>query len=113
MPNKAKADRAKLFAPYAALKGYETYLKQKEKIIVPRKLLMSDACELLDRKLHQIELGKMIQVVYYDGMHYLSVEGLVSKLDLEYEKKIQIVQTQISIRDIVEVRGEGIEEEIL
>lgn len=111
MPSNAeKAERAKIFAPYDALKGYRNFLNKKEKIIVSRMILMEDACEMLDLKIHQVQLGAMIQVIYYDGEHYLSKEGMVSKMDLEYQKTIQIVQTVIPIKDIVDIKGEGIED---
>lgn len=48
-----RADRAKLFAPYDALKGYREALIAKEKIIVPRKDLSEEVKDDLDIKFRQ------------------------------------------------------------
>lgn len=109
--NQQKAERAKLFVPYDALKGYRSLLQAKEKIIVPRITLMQDTCEILDRKLRQLSIGSIIQIVYYDGEHYISLEGMVSKIDLVYKKQIQIVRQKVSIKDIVEIKDSETDEE--
>lgn len=99
-----KAERAKQFLPFDSLKGYKDILKQKERVIVKRKQLSWDACELLDRKLHQLEAGLMIKIVYYDQNEYVELEGMVSKID-RMNHIIQIVDHQIPIRAIVELQS--------
>ena len=46
-----RADRAKQFMPFAALKGYPEALRKKERIVVPRIEMTEDYAEQLDRKL--------------------------------------------------------------
>lgn len=65
MANQQKADRAKLFLPFDALKGFREALAEKERIVVPKTELSEDRKEELDRLLHQIKPGDIITVVYF------------------------------------------------
>ena len=48
MQNKQNhTSRAKLFLPFDSLKGFRDYLKCKERVVVDKKQLSSDACEVL------------------------------------------------------------------
>ena len=107
----SRLDRAKQFSPFAALKGYETALRAKEKFLVPRIELPEEAQAELDRKLHMITTGDTITVVYFhplDGSEfgeYLQITERVSKLDANM-KILQIGQIRINIKDIYDVKGE-------
>lgn len=106
MQNKAeKAERAKMFLPFDSLKGFRDYLKKKERILVEKKELSSDDYERLNRTMQQIRIGSMIKVVYYDQGDYVELEGMVCKLDAQIKRNIQIVNTVISLEDIIEVYG--------
>lgn len=100
-----KAERAKQFLPFDSLKGYHDFLKQKERIIVKRKHLSQDTCELLDRKLKQIGPGKMVKIVYYDNQEYVELEGMVTKID-RVAGVIRIVDQNIFITTIIEMQGD-------
>ncbi|MEG0275612.1 MAG: hypothetical protein RR630_01140 [Coprobacillus sp.] len=107
MQNKQdKSERAKIFLSFDALKGFREYLKCKERIVVDKKLLSQDRCYELDWQIHQVEVGKMIKIVYYDKEEYVSKEGMVTKLDLELGK-IRIVDQVINVKDIIEIQGEN------
>lgn len=103
---KDRAERAKIFMPFDALKGFREYLKSKERIIVDKKQLSVDTCEELDWKIHQIRVGKMVKIVYYDKQEYVSLEGMVTKIDLDIGL-LKIVDQLIGIKDIVEIQGEN------
>lgn len=75
------AERAKQFAPFAALKGLPEALAAKEQRPVPRRELSDTAAEELDRCLHRLHSGQRITVSYYDRGHYRSVTGRLEKLD--------------------------------
>ncbi len=60
-----RADRAKQFMPFAALKGYPEALHKKEKVIVPKAILSEDYKEELDQKLKQISERDIISVIYF------------------------------------------------
>ena len=113
MQNKAdKAMRAKQFLPFESLKGFHEYLKSKERIVVERKQL-SNEYEELNRKILQVKKGMMIKVIYYEGKQAIEVEGMVTKIDLEFTKTIRIVDNNILVKDIVEISGKDIVEKIL
>ena len=107
----SRLDRAKQFSPFAALKGYETALRVKEKVLVPRIELSVEAQAELDRKLHMIAKGDMLTVVYFhrfagsDVGEYLQFTGKVSRLEPE-RRILQIANTIISINDIRSLKSE-------
>lgn len=105
-----KADRAKIFLPFDSLKGFREYIQKKERIKVEQKELLPDACDILNRKIHQVKVGKIIKIIYYDKQEYIALEGMVSFIDLEYKKILKIVEKTIDISTIIEISGEGIEE---
>lgn len=102
-PHKKMADRATIFMSFDALKGFREYLKQKERVVVPKKELSEDECEILDWKIHQLEIGKIATVIFYDKTDYIKIEGIVSKIDLEYSKTICIVNKKINLSSIIEI----------
>lgn len=97
----SNAARAKLFMPFDSLKGFQECLRQKEKVIVPRKILLEDHLEQLNHTMSHMEIGDMIQAVYYYYDHYRQITGLLSKIDKDHNKTIQIVHTCIPIKDII------------
>lgn len=107
-----RAERAKIFLSFDSLKGFSQMIKQKQRIVVERKELSLDSCDLLNYKVHQIKPGKMIKVIYYNQNEYVALEGMVAKVDLENRKSITIVNKEILFKDIVEINGEGIFENV-
>lgn len=107
MPSREeKSERAKIFLSFDSLKGFREYLKCKERIVVDKKMLSQDTCYELDWKIHQVQVGKMVKIIYYDKKEYVSIEGMVSKIDLEIGK-IVIVDQTIATKDIVEIQGDN------
>ena len=103
------SERAKLFMPFSPLKGYYDLIKEKEKLVVPKKDLSQDSKEELSYKLNQVAVGMMIKIVHYHEDKYISTEGMVSKIDLN-QRTLTIVKTQITIDDIIEIYGEKIKD---
>lgn len=97
------APRAKLFAPFDALKGLDTYLRAQEKVVVEKKTLSQDQYDLLNYTLSQLQVGMMVRVVYEAKDEYIEVVGLVAKLDLQSRHMIQIVEKKIALQNIVEL----------
>ena len=94
--------RAKQFMPFAALKGYEEALREREKIIVEKVELSEEKLEELDRTLMQIQRNDMVRVVYFCQDAYLQVEGMVSRIDRD-ARILQVVQTKILFSDISDI----------
>lgn len=59
--------RAKQFAPFAALKGFEDAVREKEIIYEPRRILSEERKNELDMKLRMLKPGMEIQVEYFTG----------------------------------------------
>ena len=101
-------DRAKQFSPFAALKGYETALRVKEKVLVPRIELSEEAQAELDRKLHMIAKGDLVTVIYFhrfagsDVGEYLQITGRISKIELE-RRMLRVQDRRILTDDIYSI----------
>lgn len=108
MPSKW-ASRAQIFQPFKSLKGLDLVLASQERRVVKKRILSEEDRNELDRKIHLIYVGLVVMVVYYDGMDYIQVEGVVSKINLDM-RILQIVQKRIHVQNIVEIHGEGLEE---
>lgn len=100
-----RADRAKQFMPFDALRGLKETLQEKEKIVVSKIELSDDKKEILDYKLHQIKKLDMLTVVYFHEQQYLKITGIVSKIDSD-AKILQIVNTRIAFENIYDIDGE-------
>lgn len=99
-----RADRAKQFMPFAALKGYGDALRLKEKIVVERVELSEERKEELDRRLRQVCRNDIITVTYYYEGEYLQMTGMVSRID-ETARMLKIVNTKIGFDDICDISG--------
>ncbi|MGI6006230.1 MAG: hypothetical protein ACOX8E_01905 [Ruminococcus sp.] len=66
-PRMPSADRAKIFAPFSALKGYEDVIKneQEEILLVPKSLLSEEEQENLSRKINTLKKGMQVQITFF------------------------------------------------
>ncbi len=101
--------RAKQFMPFAPLKGFKEALREKEKVIVPKRVLTSDDIDNLNYKFPQLKKGMIVKVVYYSDGNYIELEGMVSKID-NYNKILTIVKTKIFYNEILDINGKDIQD---
>lgn len=101
--------RAKQFMPFAPLKGFKEALREKEKVIVPKRILTSDDIDNLNYKFPQLKKGMIVKVVYYSDGNYIELEGMVSKID-NYNKILTIVKTKIFYNEILDINGKDIQD---
>lgn len=101
-PKMDRAERAKQFMPFAALKGYEEALREREKIVVPKIELSEERKDELDFQMRQIHRNDVVRVVYFKEEEYLQVTGMVSRIDTD-ARILKIVNTKISFDDIYEL----------
>ncbi len=120
-PRMRVEDRAKIFVPFAALKGYEEAIAAKQRIVVPRKDLSEEAKEYLDSQLGGIELlltkglHPIITVVYFQkdkdssevGGEYIQFTGMVAKFD-RTSRILQIVDKRLRLDDIYGIEGKDL-----
>lgn len=97
-----RAERAKQFMPFAALKGHEEALREKEKIIVDRIVMTEERKEELDLVMRTIKKLDMVRVVYFDKGEYLEINGMVSLFDIN-SRIIRVVNTRIGFEDILKI----------
>lgn len=98
-PKMSRENRAKQFMPFAALKGYEAALREKEKIIVEKIELSEEMKEELDLKIRDIHRNDMVKVVYFHDEEYLEITGMVSRLDVD-ARILKVVNTKIDFDNI-------------
>lgn len=103
MKNNEKLQRAKIFLPFDALKGFKEALREKEKILVDKKILSMEEKEKISDQIKQIQKGMVIKVIYFEKNEYIELEGMVSNIDYVYQK-IKIVKKDISFNDILDIR---------
>lgn len=101
-PKMSREERAKQFMPFAALKGYPDALREKEKIVVPRREISEERAQDLDRKLRQIQKRDMITVIYFCKGEYLKITGILSRID-ETARVLTVVNTKIPFSDIYDI----------
>lgn len=94
-----REDRAKQFAPFAALKGFDEALRAKEKIIVEKPRLSEEERDELDRNLHIIERGNLVKVNYYEDDECLEMTGVLSKVDMD-AGYIKVVNKKLAFSDV-------------
>ena len=99
-----RADRASQFMPFAALKGFEEALREKERIEVEKILLTDEALEYLDYQLSLLRVGDMVTVIYYDFVSYVQKTGLISRIKKD-ARYLTVVTTDISFDNIREIQG--------
>lgn len=103
--------RAKQFAPFAALKGFEESVRKKEIIYEKKKILSDDRKWEIDQKLRLLEYGKRIQVTFFQESQeypgkgqYHTVDGVVDFYDPSIH--LRIGNNEINIADISDINGD-------
>jgi hypothetical protein len=120
-PRMTLQNRAKIFSPFAALRGYDEQLaaeKQRTERVTKRILTEEEMSALSDR-LMQVTKGMTITVRYFkeDTAHpevpavgnYLTLTGKADRIDPVF-RTLQVGDTVVPFEDLVEVSGEGIME---
>ena len=118
-PRMTLQNRAKIFSPFAALRGYDEQLaeeKQRAERVTKRILTEEEMSDLSDR-LMQITKGMTITVRYFveDTAHpktpavgnYVTLTGQVESIDPVF-RTLQIAKTVVPFEDLTELSGEGV-----
>jgi len=101
----SREQRAKQFAPFAALTSLPANLAKKERVVVDRPALSDDYQEEINRTLQSLRPGQMVHITYYDNGQYIGLSGLISRMRPE-EGYLQIVEKRILFSDLLTVRVE-------
>ena len=120
-PRMTLQNRAKIFSPFAALRGYDEQLaeeKQRTERVCKRVLTEEEMSDLSDR-LMQVTKGMTITVRYFveDTAHpeipavgnYVTLTGQVESID-PVLRTLQIAKAVVPFEDLIEVSGKAIVE---
>jgi hypothetical protein len=125
-PRMTTLNRAKIFSPFAALRGYEEEINDQNRVqdLVTKTELSDEDKNTLSDKLLQVKKGMMLTVQYFkaDEVYaplgsYRMITGAIAKIDPVY-REIEIhtagsgfekdTKARISFDDLVEITGDGI-----
>lgn len=104
-----RLERAKQFAPFAALKGFERSLEYENRTIVPRITLSEESIDKINRTLQTICVGDIVTMTYFKpdeliigyGSLYVA-SGPVLNLN-PIKRTICIEKEKIVLDDIVKI----------
>lgn len=96
-------ERAKIFMPFDALKGFKEELEKKDELIENKRVLDIDNIEDLNNTLKHITKNLYVKVIYYNINHYIDIIGLVNKVD-KLNKTITISNKIIKFDDIIRIK---------
>lgn len=101
------SDRAKIFAPFSALKGLSEALYEKEKHHIPKVTLSEEAAEEINRQLKILQPGQRVTITYYHlNSHkkgeYLKISGILSRLNPD-RQTLTIADTIIHFSDLRDI----------
>ena len=112
-PKMRRGDRAKLFAPFDALNGFGSAIREKDIVYVPRMQLSDEICERISRHLTALHRRDTVTVIYFvsvrrgteeDLGEYRTVTAAVVRVD-EIERKLILDTVSIPFEDIMAVCG--------
>ena len=100
-----RAERAKQFVPFDALKGLQEELRIREerRTRIEKKALSEEQIERISSRLLKLRNGSKIAITFYSRGHYLSIEGYVSEVSSIYAY-IKIGNEKVFFDDIYKIR---------
>ena len=114
-PHMSNYDRAAQFSPFAALNGYEAAVAETGWLTDERLELSEEEMQVIDRKLQYIAAHiaeqPEVSITYFQpdehksGGAYISVTGLVYRIDTIKSKVIFVNGEEIPIWDILQIEG--------
>lgn len=102
----SRAERARQFMPFAALRGFEDMIREQAREVTGRRELSEYEAARLSRKMATVRKGSIVRVTYYDGEAYVSLEGMVSDIDLAL-RRLRVIKTEIALDDVWDIAHIG------
>lgn len=112
-PKMRREERAKLFAPFAALSGHDEAVHARDKVLVPQILLEMHSQERLDRRLQNLRKGEYVTVTWFVPLkqtaegtlgEYRTLRDRVRRLDV-YDRVLVLEHETIYLDDLKDIRG--------
>lgn len=102
MEKMSRSDRAKQFMPFAALRGYDNVVKEKERIVCEKKELTDEQIENLNNIVSVLKKGDVVKIVYYKVDAYVTITGVITSIDTVM-RYISVIKTKIDFLDILSI----------
>lgn len=109
MEKNSRADRARQFMPFSALRGFEELIQQQTVAPEARRELSEEQAMSLSAKLAQVGRGMLVAVSFYDKIGYATLQGMISEVDFSM-RTLTVVKRKLQFDDIVDISGEDIRE---
>ena len=77
----ARADRAKQFAPFSALKGLESAIERKRLLAATRRMPSEREAQILNDRLSRLSAGDRVYVMYFTKKGYIKRTVTVFDID--------------------------------
>ena len=103
-PKMQRAERAKQFMPFDALKGFREALAEKERVTVPKKEFSEEYSAGLDGRLRRIRRKDFVTAEYYRDGEYVRVTGEVTGISAG-EQVLVVGDERIPFRDLSDLWG--------
>ena len=100
-----RADRAKQFLPFDALKGLQEELRDKEEkhMRVEKRELTEETADILSSTLNKLDKGKTVEVEYYKNGRYLCKKGKLIEKNIPYQYLV-IGDLKVYLDDLYELK---------
>ena len=117
-PKMRRSDRAKIFAPYDALKGFSSSIREKDRVFLPRMMATDFIRDGINRRLKALRRGDTVTVIFFVSMQrtaeedlgeYRTETGTVLRVD-EIEGTLVLDQMTVPFEDIVSLTNGDLEE---
>lgn len=115
-PRMSKESRAAQFAPFQALTGYDSEVKEAARLTDKKieideglKLLLNDKLQILNDNIKQnneVTITYFVKDTKKDGGKYISVTGNIKKIDMVNELVILKDKSIIPINDIININSD-------
>ena len=100
--NMPLSQRAKIFTPFAALKGFEELIREQENTYDEMPELSDDQYEDLNFAVNNVRIGDMVTVKYFRDHKIRTLFGVVIKLSKE-KRFINIKEEKIGFEELIEI----------
>ncbi len=103
-PRMALEERAKQFSPFAALKGYEEAIEEKQQLREKEIILSDYSKSLINEKLNALNKGDETAITYFDRDERITRRILGKVIRIEPEAlRLQVEDKSISFDDIIDI----------
>ena len=96
------SQRAKIFTPFAALKGFENLIREQENTYAEMPELSDDQYEDLNFAINNIRAGDSITIKYFKDYKIRTLSGSITKLSKE-KRYISVNGNMLSFDELIEI----------